>query len=249
MNKKLFLPFLSLFLLAGFVVINSCQKDALPTPEQKDYSFTQAFDSTQAMMQQGWVATNNSRPLGISTWSLGEYHWFNDPKKGIQPVGSYPGAATSHSGRDYVICTSGAQADPADITLPRGQASCWLMSPAVPMKNGDKIIFFTRTATNPSNLKDKLEVRLNLNNASVNVGDDQNSIGDFTTLALTVNDAFTTNGYPGEWTKYEYTVTGRPVPKMARFAFRYLVPDAGPGGKNGTGIGIDEVQFVSKYIP
>lgn len=259
MNKKIFLPFLGLLLVSGYLVISSCQKDAKPTAAKPDYSFIQEFDSMPDMLRQGWVAVNNSRPLGTTTWSTGDYHWNNDPKKGISAVGAYPAYSSSHSGRDFVACLNNCQDDPALPTDPKGNASCWLLSPSVPMKDGDKIVFYTRTADQPSALKDKMEVRLNFNNAGTNVGNDWNTIGDFTKVALIVNENFTNDGYPGGdpatsataegWKRYEYTISGMPIPKRSRFAFRYFVPDAGPNGTNGTGVGVDAVEFISKYIP
>ena len=113
MNKKIFLPFISLAIVAGIIIVSSCQKDAKAVEPKKDYSFVQDFDSVEGVLNQGWVSKNNSRPLGTTTWNSGEYHWLNDPKKGISPVGSYPGYNTSHSGRDYFVCLNTCQADPA----------------------------------------------------------------------------------------------------------------------------------------
>lgn len=248
MNKKIFLPFLGLAIVAGMIIISSCQKDAKPVEPKVDYSFTQDFDSMTAMVAQGWTAKNNSRPLGNTTWAQGEYHWLNDPKKGISPVGSYPGYNTSHSGRDFVVCANTCQADPV-VTTDFSEASCWLISPAVPMKNGDVISFWTRTLDNPTAFIDRLELRINPNNSGVEVGNDTATIGDFTLKALTVNESFSAIGYPNTWTNYTYTISNRPVPKLGRFALRYYVPQAGPGGINGTGVGVDAVEFISKYVP
>ena len=245
MQKKIFLPFLSISLVASFIIMNSCKKDAAPgTSLDKDYSFYQGFDSTEAIQQQGWTAKNNSRPLGSTTWGTGLYHWNNDPKKGISPIGTYPGNSTTHSGEDYIICTfnsTGSVTAPATAT-----SSDWLISPAVPLKNGDVITFYTRTKDNPTTAPDNLELRINQVNSGVEVGNDSSSLGDFTKLALAVNPNLSTNGYPGAWTEYQYTITGSPVPKMGRFAFRYYVPRGGPTGPRGTGVGIDDVSFNSK---
>lgn len=248
MNKKIFLPFISLAIVAGIIIVSSCQKDAKAVEPKKDYSFVQDFDSVEGVLNQGWVSKNNSRPLGTTTWNSGEYHWLNDPKKGISPVGSYPGYNTSHSGRDYFVCLNTCQADPA-VATDFSEASCWLFSPAVPMKDGDVISFWTRTLDNPTSFIDRLELRINTSNSSTEVGNDSSTVGDFTLKALTVNESFSPVGYPAEWTNYTYTITGRPVPKMGRFAFRYYVPNAGPAGVNGTGTGLDAVEFKSRYIP
>ena len=246
MQKKLFIPFLVLTLVACFVIINSCKKDVGPGELPKDYSFYQGFDSTEAIKQQGWTAKNNSRPLGTTTWGTGEYHWLNDPKKGISPVGTYPGNSTTHSGEDYVICTfncTGNVVSPAKAT-----SSDWLITPAVPIKDGDIISFWTRTKDKPTNAPDRLELRINQFNSGVEVGNDSGSVGDFSKLALTVNPLLSSTGYPGDWTQYSYTVSGSPVPKLGRFAFRYYVVNGGPHGPNGTGVGIDDFSFTSKKL-
>ncbi len=244
MNKKILIPFLSASLITGFIIIASCKKEDTPAAAPKDYSFVQEFDSMEAMLKQGWVVKNNSRPLGTTVWTTGSFAY--DAKKG--PSG-YPGASTSHSGVDYTVCIFSAQGDPTPRVPAEnkiGRASCWLISPAVAMKNGDKIIFYSRTLASPATFKDRMEMRINYNNASVEIGNDSASIGDFTTLALGINQSLTSTGYPAEWTKYEYTVTGSNVPKMGRFAFRYNTPDAGNAGANGQGVGVDAVEFISK---
>ena len=249
MQKKLFIPFLALSLATSFIIMNSCKKDVAPAEKAKDYSFYQGFDSTEAIQQQGWTAKNNSRPFGTTTWGTGEYHWLNDPKKGISAVGTYPGNSTTHSGEDYIICTfnsTGAVTAPAPA---KATSSDWLISPAVPMKNGDIITFYTRTKDNPTTAPDRLELRINQVNSGVEVGNDSSSVGDFTKLALSVNPNLTSSGYPGDWTAFSYTISGSPVPKLGRFAFRYYVSKGGPTGPNGTGVGIDDVNFTSKIFP
>ena len=246
MQKKLFIPFLTLCLVASFIIINSCKKDAAPAGPDKDYSFYQGFDSTEAIKQQGWTAKNNSRPIGTTTWGTGEYHWLNDPKKGISAVGTYPGNSTTHSGEDYIICTFNCT-DTAPAPR-RATSSDWLISPAVPMKDGDVITFYTRTKDNPTTAPDNLELRINQVNSGVEVGNDSGSVGDFSKLALAVNPKLTSSGYPGAWAVYSYTISGTPVPKMGRFAFRYYVPRGGPTGPNGTGVGVDDVTFTSKIF-
>ncbi len=245
MNKKIFIPLVSTALIAGFIIIASCKKEEAAAAPVKDYSFEQEFDSMEAMINQGWTAKNNSRPFGTSTWTTGAYGW--DAKKG-NPTG-YPGANTSHSGTDYAICAFSAQGDPANRNLTTGiigRASCWLISPAVPMKNGDKITFYSRTLNNPADFADRMEFRINYNNAGVEIGNDSSTVGDFTTLAMSINPTVSKTGYPGEWTEYTYTVVGSNVPKMGRFGFRYNTPDAGNAGANGQGVGVDAVKFVSQ---
>lgn len=246
MHKKIFIPVLATTLIAGFIIINSCKKDVGPAAAPKDFSFFQGFDSTDVIKREGWTAKNNSRPIGATTWGTGEYHWQYDPKKGLSQVGAYPGNTTTHSGEDYIICTfnSAGTATAPDVAV----SSDWLISPEVPLKNGDVITFYSRTQDNPATSNDRLELRINQVNSGVEVGNDSSSVGDFTILALTINPTLTAVGYPAVWTKYEYTISGSPVPKMGRFAFRYYVPDSGPNGSRGTGVGVDDVSFSSKVF-
>lgn len=241
MNKKLFIPFIGSVLIGGFILLNSCKKESVNTTKPYvTYSWYQEFDSIEAALQQGWVVRNNSRPLGSATWTSGNYYW---DSKGGAPAGI--GANSySHSGSDYALVDYNSQGDPASGDPP-GQASNWLISPATLFKNGDVISFWTRVEENPATYPDKLEFRVNLNNKSINVGEDATSVGDFTTLATTVNPAVSPDGFPATWTKYTYTITGLTAPKWGRFAFRYATPDAGPSGNNGNGIGIDDVHFDS----
>lgn len=81
---------------------------------------------------------------------------------------------------------------------------------------------------------------------TTNVGATNASIGDFTTLLLTINPTLTTTGYPAVWTEYTITVSGLAAPTPAgRFAFRYWVTNGGPLGANSDYIGIDNVTFTS----
>ena len=49
MNKKIFLPFISLAIVAGIIIVSSCQKDAKAVEPKKDYSFVQDFDSVEGI--------------------------------------------------------------------------------------------------------------------------------------------------------------------------------------------------------
>jgi GEVED domain/Secretion system C-terminal sorting domain len=126
--------------------------------------------------------------------------------------------------------------------------SNWLITPALPIKNGDIFKFWTRTVAGAA-FPDRLEVRMNTTNTT-NVGATNASIGDFTTLLLTINPTLTTTGYPETWTEFTITVSGLGAPTPAgRFAFRYFVTNGGPAGANSDNIGIDNVTFTSTGGP
>ena len=81
-------------------------------------------------------------------------------------------------------------------------------------------------------------MRLSTNGASANVGGTAASVGDFTTLLLTVNPALN-GGYPDSWTLFTATISGLGGPVSGRFAFRYNVADT---SVNADYIGIDTLS-------
>ena len=179
-----------------------------------------------APLPAGWFAQNNSTPVGTTGWFQGNTAVF--------PAQS--GAPDSYIGANFNNVTGA------------NTISNWLVTPAVPIKNGDIFTFWTRTITGPT-FPDRLEVRLNTTNTT-NVGATNVAVGDFTTLLLTVNPSLTTAGYPDVWTQFTVTVSGLGAPVAAgRFAFRYFVTNGGPAGANSDYIGIDNVVFTSTGGP
>jgi hypothetical protein len=57
----------------------------------------------------------------------------------------------------------------------------------------------------------------------------------------------TTNSlaYPIRWTRFEAKVSGLDGPTEGRFAFRYYVPGGDPNNGYATGIGIDNIEYIS----
>src|SRR5262249_25704367 len=68
-----------------------------------------------------------------------------------------------------------------------------------------------------------------------------NSVGDFTTLLLSINPTLDPYVYPLSWTQYTATLSGLSDTVDGRLAFRYFVTDSGPHGVNGNYIAIDTV--------
>jgi hypothetical protein len=204
----------------------SCKQDAPAIPEPINYSFKEEFDTLAVAFSKGWVAINKSRPLGTANWAQGS--------TGKAFIGT---AASNYSGQDCIYCSFSAGSGLATI-------SNWLISPSVPMKNGDKISFFTATQ-DPVAFPDRLQVRLNPTNDATNVGNDATSVGGFSTLLLDINPALNATAYPTSWTNYTLTLSGLTGVQNRRFAFRYFVTNGGPSGANSNGIGIDEVEFIS----
>src|SRR5262249_48360070 len=92
---------------------------------------------------------------------------------------------------------------------------------------------------------DRLELRLSLNGASTNVGATDASVGDFSTLLLTINPAVAPGGYPENWALFHAAVSGLGGPTSGRFAFRYTLPNT---SVNADYIGIDTVT-VDRVVP
>jgi hypothetical protein len=186
----------------------------------------------------GWVFVNNSKPQGTATWQQGVY----DAGKGIT---GFEAKSYKHSGQEYALCNFNAGNGLATI-------SSWMISPSVPMKNGDQVVFYTRTyttATGISDFPDRMQFRLNTKNDKVDMGNTLNGIGSFDVLGFDINPTYAKSGpntYPTKWTMYTYTISGMPAPLRGRFAFRYYVEQGGPSGANSNAIGIDSVAFVSK---
>ncbi|MCX6319936.1 MAG: choice-of-anchor J domain-containing protein, partial [Bacteroidetes bacterium] len=178
--------------------------------------------NTAIPLPAGWAAQNNSTPVGTTGWFQGT-----------------PGVFTAQSGAPNAYIGANFNNVTGANTI-----SNWLITPSVAIKNGDIFRFWTRTITGPT-FPDRLEVRLNTTNTT-NVGATNTSVGDFTTVLLTINPTLTATGYPSVWTQYTVTVSGLAAPVAAgRFAFRYFVTNGGPLGANSDYIGIDDVSFTS----
>ena len=250
MNKNK-LSILAAFLLAIIIGVFSCAKQSSPVVST-DYSFSEEFDTVSKSVAKGWVITNNTKPIGTIPWMQGFYYISQTHKSdGFGGALHYPSAggfggnspadSPAFSGSDFILTTSECGHDTANC-------SNWLISPPVIIKNGVQVSFYTRTYDNPSIAADRLEVRINTQSSNADVGRDSNSTGGFTQVILDINPDYLLSGdgsYPGKWTKYTATISGLTAARKSRVAFRYYVPNGGPLGINGLGIGIDKFQFIS----
>ena len=181
----------------------------------------------QAIFSNGWAQQNLSTPIGTLP------NWFNGNATVF--------VANSSPDSTYIASNYNAVAGAATI-------SNWLFAPTRTFSNGDVISFFTRTVDTPT-YPDRLELRLSTNGASVNAGTTNTSVGDFTTVLLTVNPSLTTAGYPNVWTQYTVTISGLGGPTSGRVAFRYFVTNGGPSGANSDFIGIDNFTYTPVGTP
>lgn len=268
--------FRTLFLAIGLVGLTgvfSCQKDQKASSSTPDTpvttsngSFVEEFDNAGELTGKGWVFVNNSNPIGQSGWRQGRYESAAMVQyKFLAPVSvlGFPAYSAHNSPNDFISADASAV---NEANSPTGVAniSAWLITPQVPVKNGDKIIFYTRAVDDSYYAvytKDRMQVRANFTDGTANVGNTDASVGNFTTLLLDINPNYIYNdpggntgnvpGYPRNWTKYTINISNVPNGSVAkaRFAFRYYAVDAGIfGGSTGnnypTVVGIDSLAFV-----
>jgi PEP-CTERM motif len=174
------------------------------------------FDNVANLVPSGWSVVNNSAPAGTTDWFQGNAGVFS----------AQSGAADSYVAANFEAAGFG------------GNISDWLISPELTLNNTDTISFWARTESG-SIAPDRLELRLSLNGASTNVGATDSSVGDFSTLLLTINPALAPGGFPENWALFQATISGLGGPTAGRFAFRYNVSDT---SVNGDYIGIDTVR-------
>lgn len=202
-------------------------------------AYTENFDNVSTLNASGWFQRANSSPLGTNpTWYQGvPTNATPDPG----PFNAFNGAANAYIAANYAGTAGGT-----------GTISNWLLTPNRTLRNGDVFTFYTRKPTigaGQIDYPDRLEVRLSTNGASTNVGTTATSIGDFTTLLLSINPTLVANVYPQVWTQYTVTISGLPAPTSGRIAFRYFVTNAGPLGTNSDYIGIDAVTYIPYNCP
>jgi hypothetical protein len=243
-----------LFSGLALMALQACRKDdetLLALPAVSNQSFVEEFDTTASAFARGWVPLNASAPKGRSVWVQG---LFNDPNiTGLPypiPFGPFSskGSYAGFIGADYLSTSAAA-----------GVISNWLVSPVVTMQNGDKIVFYTRTAMyslgtgDSTDFSNRLQVKMN-KSESLNVGNGLDA-GDFTSTLLDINPElleqhtspalYDPNAYPTRWTRYEAKVGGLSGPTKGRFAFRYFVEGGGSNGL-GSAVAIDSVAYVGQ---
>ena len=235
-------------LMAVAAGMNGCIKDAQPAvvnpPVVTNASFTEEFDDVSTLGSKGWIIINNSDHVGPEAWRQGRYETANKAAIVNNSVIGFPAYSASKSPHDFISCDFYAGAGVSNMSV-------WLISPVTKMKNGDRLIFYTRSAIDSGSyfLKysiDRLQVRANITNVSANTGKDWTSTGDFTALWLDINSSLTDGAYPSAWTKYSITLSGITDTIQSRFAFRYFVANGGPDGPNAGMVGIDSLAFISK---
>lgn len=194
------------------------------------YGFDAAFPTT-------WTLTNQSQAASATTlWSKATYTTASTATNSIfgSGINAVPnGQAGGANSFALVNYTSGT----GSVTL-----SNWLITPAILVKDGDIVSFYTRKGTDgTTDYPDRLELRMSTAATTVIPSTGPTDVGSFTTVGVTVNPSLLANfTYPKVWTQYSFTVSGVGSTAInARFAFRYFVTSGGTTGANSDIIGID----------
>ena len=199
-------------------------------PRAPNATLTQGFEGSTTLLPAGWIARNQSSPVGTNTncWNV---------FTGATPWVAHGG--TNHVGANF-NCTSGANT-----------ISGWLITePLTNIRNGDTVSFWTRKGA-PDNYPDRLEVRACIDTtpdscgAAGSTGATSTDVGQFTNLIVSVNPTLITGVYPTTYTQITATVSGLASPGNGRIAFRYFVTNGGPTGANSDIISIDDVSIVA----
>gem|GEM_PF-821369 len=190
------------------------------TPPPPVCTFAEGFGSIATLPPSGWVQANNSNPIGVLSWFQGDTTVFS----------AQEGNPNSYIAVNYNSGSAGST------------ISNWLLTPAIILQNNAMLSFWTRTVNTPM-YPDRLQIRMSTNGNSANVGSSATDVGDFTTLLLDINPAYTTTGYPSAWTNFTVTLSNIAAPVEGRLAFHYFVENGGPNGVNSDYIGIDTVQY------
>lgn len=185
--------------------------------------FSEDFADISTLAGSGWSQVNNSSPVGLTGWFQGNSGVF----------GAQAGAPGAYIAANFDNAAFG------------GNISNWLITPVMSLEFDLQLSFYTRTEAD-SPAADRLQVRLSPNGASSDVGILAESVGDFSSLLLTINPALSLGGYPSDWTLNTVSFTGLGVPTTGRFAFRYFVPDT---SLNADYIGIDSVSVTQAPEP
>jgi VCBS repeat-containing protein len=208
-----------------FVFSFSCLLQAVvaqtPPPPERVHLDPVFFDSHERLLAEhfGEVA-----PGGPADWALIDFG-----------TAWRPGSPTDFSAydgrRDDYLAVGGD-----------ASGSAWLVSPVVRFRAGARLSFYTRALGDAG----RLEIRACTTPPCDGFPTGPSSVGDFDVPVASINpdarpgtDPVGADGYPGRWTRYTFgAARGVPQRGYGRFAFRYVIPDAGGDGI----VGLDRVR-------
>src|SRR5690625_405009 len=191
-------------------------------------TFSEGFADVSTLAARGWVQTNNSQPLGDTAWFQGNATVFPS-QSGTE--NAYIAANFNNAGSD------------TNATI-----SNWLILPPMVLRNGDEFAFWTKASN--TGWGERLELRVSTSGESFDVGSSAESVGDFDTRLLVINEELADDKYPTSWTRYTLFLDGlaEGTVTKGRLAFRYYVTNGGRSGSNSNYIGLDTVSWFS-YQP
>lgn len=222
--KKILVLFIGCLFIGLVLLSNGCKKDS---DGSGGTTVREDFKNVFGLASKGWYLVDNSSPNSVAPWQQGQ-SW-------VDKAGQEQGfRAYSYKDDKNEYAFAGFQSFGSAYSI-----SSWMITPAYQLKNGDKISFYTRTASTSGSFADRLQVRLNEVDNTTNVGSTATSVGNFTLLLKDINENLMVGGYPQVWTKYEITISGLSAPKQTRLAFRYF-----PDGAKSNAIGIDLFQLT-----
>ncbi len=193
---------------------------------------TQGFTDTEDLP--GWIISNQSSPLGDSSWFQGTDQATIFTAQEGEP-NSY--IAANHRNTRSLAGTPGTICN-------------YLIMPE--LGNLESVSFYTRSRIANNNFTvfpDRLYMVYSPT-GEINTGNCTDGFGDFTETLLVINPDLSkstdeTVGYPlVNWTQYSADINGN-----GRVAFVYYVEDAGFYGNNSNYIGIDSVEWVLAPTP
>ena len=140
MNKRNLILIGFVLIIFSSLLLSSCGEEkaaaSVVSTQPASLSYREEFDSMQRVIDAGWKAVNLSNPNGGESWQQGSY--IVNTQKGGPFVSGIPAHSYKASANElaFVPYTCGA-----GLSF----INCWLISPALSMKNGDAISFWTRT--------------------------------------------------------------------------------------------------------
>lgn len=200
------------FIALALLALGAAQAEAAPL-------LSENFDNVGTLAGAGWVATNNSAPVGSTNWFQGNAGVFT----------SFNGADDAYIAANYL------NADALG-----GNVSNWLLTPQLDLSSALTLTFWTRSA---GAFPDSLEVRMSTSGASTDVGTTDSSVGNFSNLLTSIGSV---RPYPTDWTLVTINIAAQGAGASGRIAFRYAVVDT---TVNGDYIGIDAVNVNSVPEP
>lgn len=190
----------------------------------------------------GWIARNQSVVPGTGNSA----NCFYVADRGGVGTGTSSWLPADGAGMAYATfaCTTGA-----------GAASGFLISPALTdLANGVTLDFQIRgdTLTGPTR-PDRVQVLLCLGATCGDTGSSGSTpedLGQFSTVVLDINPTQAPGVFPLTWTPQHVTLSGLPQGNHAgRLAFRFVAPNGGPSGNQGSRVGIDTVVVSDPPAP